>query len=375
MRVLVVGQGVIGRAVCWALAGRNVEVLGYDAREAHHREGSSHGESRIIRTAYFEHPDYVPLAQKSFELWRALEGETEKSGILLEDAPCLTIGKPDSSVVAGVIRAASEHGLEVEELNSNNLANRFPWLRCETGWTGVLEKAAGVLDADACRLALAESAVNKGAQISFGQAVLSWGVGGEKVWIKTAFGQVEGDYLVLCPGPWAREVFGPQGDTLKIMRQVVGWTRFDTPLHRGFPVFFFDTPEGYYYGMRGADRRGVKIARHYGAPELDSVLEARDEPDSQDAIVLDEFVRKYTPGMVDPVGGPAVERMEVCRYTLTPDRHFLVGELPGFGGKVQVAGGMSGHGFKFAPAIGALMADTLLDGHQPPALFSPFRFS
>ena len=374
MRVIVVGLGVIGRAVSLGLSRRGISVVGLDARGPLHREGSSHGESRIIRTAYYEHPDYVPLAKESFRLWTRLERETLGVGNLLENRACLTVGKPDSEVVAGVVRAAAEHGLAVEQLDAGELEKQFDWLKSGQGWKGVLEQEAGILHADRCRQALARRAGELGADLRFETAVREWGSSQLGVWVKTDGGVVEGDRLVLCPGPWALGLIGPIAKPLRVMRQVSGWTEMAGGVPGGLPVFFFDTHEGYFYGMRAADGTGVKMARHYGAPECGDVGEIENEPVLQDRLCLESFARKHTPGLCELGNQETIGRMEVCRYTLSPDRHFVVGELPGHCGLAHVAGGMSGHGFKFAPAIGEMVTACLLEGKRPLEMFSPGRF-
>ncbi len=378
MKALVVGLGVIGRATSLALIERGFQVQGFDALNKTHTMGSSHGESRIIRTAYFEHPDYVPLAKRSFQLWRELELQTGAS--LLEDAPCLTVGKPGSSVVAGVLEAARIHGLSVEQLDRGEAKRRYPWLKVDQDWTCALEKEAGVLHADRCRKALLDRALELGGQLEFESPVEDWGETALGVWVKSQGKRFEADLLVLCPGPWAGSLLGDLGGSLRVMRQVVGWTKWVDLEMRGegkpsFPVFFFDTPEGYYYGMRAEDWNGVKVARHYGAPELETVEGMGLDPNQDDAAVLEAFVRQRVPGLADLKSNPLIQRMEVCRYTLTPDRHFLLGKLAEGPSRVIVAGGMSGHGFKFAPALGELVADLALGGRSAkvPELFSPRR--
>jgi sarcosine oxidase len=348
--------------------------VGLDARGPLHREGSSHGESRIIRTAYYEHPDYVPLAKESFRLWTRLEQETHGVGYLLENRACLTVGKPDSEVVAGVVRAAAEHGLAVEQLDAGELEKQFDWLKSGQGWKGALEQEAGILHADRCMQALARRAGELGADFRFETAVREWGSNRLGIWVKTDGGVIEGDRLVLCPGPWALSLIGPIAKPLRVMRQVSGWTEIAGGVPAGLPVFFFDTPEGYFYGMRAADGSGVKMARHYGAPECGDVGEIENEPVLQDRVCLEGFARKHTPGLCELGNQETIGRLEVCRYTLSPDRQFVVGELPGHCGLVHVAGGMSGHGFKFAPAIGEMVTAGLLEGKRPLEMFSPGRF-
>jgi len=374
MRVIVIGLGVIGRAVCLGLARRGVQVRGFDARTSVHREGSSHGESRIIRTAYFEHPDYVPLARESLRLWRGIEREKTERAPLLDPRPCLVLGKPESLVVNGVLTAAHAHGLRVNRYSQEELGAEFPWLRAGESWSGVLEFESGILHADRCRQALGDLAVRHGAELNFGAKIVGWGVRGDRVWAESPAGMVEAERIVLCPGPWASETKGLGGLPLKVMRQVSGWMETDSRVASGLPVFFFDTPDGYFYGMRSPEGNSVKLARHYGAPEKSNVLETMDEPNADDADCLARFVSSHIPGLIPSGREATIRKMEACRYTLTPDRHFLVGELPGYSGTCFTAAGMSGHGFKFAPAIGEMVASALVGKGVFPGIFSPTRW-
>src|SRR5947209_4873106 len=122
--VIVIGLGGMGSAAAAELARRGASVLGLEQFSFAHRRGSSHGQTRIIRTAYYEHPAYVPLVRRAFHLWRALE--TRTGAKLLTDCPCLTVGESGGELVAGVQRAAVEHSLPVETLTAAEVEARFP---------------------------------------------------------------------------------------------------------------------------------------------------------------------------------------------------------------------------------------------------------
>src|SRR6185295_8762413 len=139
--VIVLGTGGVGSAAAFHLARRGAKVLGIDQYPSGHDRGSSHGETRVIRQAYFEHPDYVPLLLRAYELWRELE---EQVGIdLLHQVGLVQVGPPDGFVVAGVLQAAQLHGLSVESLAADEVPKRFPGFRVPDGSVGVFEPAAG----------------------------------------------------------------------------------------------------------------------------------------------------------------------------------------------------------------------------------------
>ena len=170
--VIVVGLGVIGASAVWQLAGRGVRVLGIDAHARGHLLGSSHGRSRIIREAYYEAVEYVPLVQRAFGQWRELEAE---SGLdLLAMTGCLNIGTPGTHVVDGVIASARTHGLESEVLDAGAMRRRFPAFHLPDDQIGVYQPNAGILNADACVGALLDGAVSRGATIRDGIAATSW---------------------------------------------------------------------------------------------------------------------------------------------------------------------------------------------------------
>lgn len=366
--VIVLGLGGMGTATAWRLAGRGVRVLGLEQFAIGHTQGSSHGHTRIIRQAYYEHPDYVPLVRRAYEGWYDLEQATGRT--LLIGCPCLSLGPPEGELVAGVRRAAAEHGLSIEGLTLDEVRRRYPAFTFapDSDHVGVLEHTAGVLRVDDCVRAMADEARRLGADLREGAEVTAWHPDGDRVVVETRQGRFHAARLVIAAGPWAgrllRDVTGP----LPVMRQVPMWFRGPEPaLFRRdrFPVFISDTAGGYFYGLPALDDRGVKVARHYGAAELAA-------PDAVDRTVTDADeapVRAYLRHQLPAADGPRSDA-SVCLYTLTPDRHFLIDRHPTTPA-VAFAAGFSGHGFKFAPAVGEVLADLALEGRTalPAGLF------
>jgi sarcosine oxidase len=367
--VIVIGLGAMGSAAAWALARRGARVLGLEQFHLGHTQGSSHGSSRIIRHAYYEHPDYVPLVRASWDRWLDLELATGEH--LLTESPCLSLGPPGSEVVEGVRRSAAEHGLEVETLTPAEVMRRWPAFRLAEGLDCVVERAAGVLAVDRCVAALASEARRLGASLLEGVRVREWTSGPEGVTVRTEGGDFHAGRLVLTAGPWASSLL--PGLPLTVMRQVVFWLQPADPglFRRGrFPIFIAETPSGYFYGLPALDPRGVKVAQHYGAPELRGPEEVRREVVDGDEAPVRAFVREHLPGADGPRGGSSV-----CLYTLSPDRHFVIGRHPEAEG-VTVAVGFSGHGMKFAPVVGEVLAGLSLEGRTEHRieLFHPVRF-
>ena len=267
--VIVVGVGGMGSAAACELARRGRRVLALEQFALGHDRGSSHGHTRIIRKAYYEHPDYVPLVCRAFERWYDLE---QRQGIhLLTESPCLTIGRADSAMIAGVRASAEQHQLPVETLSAAELRRRFPAFRFGDDYLGVLERSAGFLYVDDCVQAHACEAVRLGATIQDNEPVVSWEANEREVIVQTTAERYTAARLVITAGPWAGQVLARQGAFLRVMRQVVQWfgTRDDALFRRDvFPLYIADTPQGHFYGFPVLNANGAKVARHYGAPEL-----------------------------------------------------------------------------------------------------------
>jgi sarcosine oxidase len=360
--VIVIGLGGMGSATAWQLSRRGARVLGLEQFAPGHDRGSSHGHTRIIRQAYYEHPAYVPLVRRAFEGWYDLE---QRQGVhLLTSCPCLTLGPPAGELVAGVLRSAAEHGLPIESLTAQEVMRRYPafHVSADAGLVGVVEHTAGFLYVDRCVTAMADEARQLGATLRYNESVLGWQgprPGQRYVEVNTSAGSYRADRLVLAAGPWAGRLLGAWGKSLRVMRQVVLWLgATDETLFRRdrFPVFIADTAGGVYYGLPALDERGLKVARHYGAPEVPGPDEVERTAGPADEANVRGFVRAHLPGADGPCRAASV-----CLYTLTPDRHFLIDGHPD-ASAVVVAAGFSGHGFKFAPVVGEVLADLTLTG-------------
>lgn len=368
--VIVLGLGGMGSATAATLARRGARVLGLEQFAFAHSRGSSHGHTRIIRTAYYEHPAYVPLVRRAFTLWAELGERIGRT--LLTPCPCLCVGDPAGELILGVRRAASEHGLPVETLSAKDTEARFPQFRVPAGSVGVLEQSAGILAVEECVSAHIQDAFAHGAELHEHEAVLGYEVVAGGVVVKTAKGEYFAEKLVVTVGAWATDWLASLGVPLTVMRQVQWWFGGEGPFTAGrFPVFLLDTPGGAFYGIPAFGGMGLKCARHYGEPELPSpdgvnwAIQPGEEADVR------AFLAQHL---------PAADRMpthaEVCMYTLTPDRHFVIDTHPEFP-QVSVACGFSGHGFKFAPTVGEILADLSLQGHteHPIELFRVNRFA
>ena len=357
--VIVIGMGGMGSAALSALAQLGVRALGLEQYQLVHRRGSSHGHTRIIRTAYYEHPSYVPLIQKAFYLWRQLEQRVGRN--LLTELPCLSLGSPDGDLIQGVLKSSREHRLDVEQLTGSELSSRYPQFHLPESTVGVLERAAGYLRVEECvRACLDDALSSERVEIRSEETVIGWKVAGTGIEVRTTSGVYHADKLIVTGGAWSRALLAELNIPLSVMRQVQLWF---TPANRPaqfepdqFPIFMLDTPRGAYYGLPSIDNHGLKCARHYAAPELSDATGINWEVVPEDQLPVQDFVRRYLPYASGPTS-----RGEVCLYTLSPDRHFIIDQHP-HGPRVTFACGFSGHGFKFAPTVGKILADHALSG-------------
>jgi sarcosine oxidase len=350
--IIILGVGGMGAAAAAELARRGRRVLGLEQLRPAHDRGSSHGHTRVIRTAYYEHPAYVPLARRAFARWYELEQRTGKH--LLSAGGCLSLGRPGGDLIEGVRRAAREHALATEELDPAALRRRFPLFRFDDSYVGVLEQDAGFLYVEECVRAGIAAAAAHGATLRWDEPVQSWQAGPGGVTVRTEHATYSADRLIITAGAWATRLLGDLGARLRVMRQVLLWFAPADPrpfARDQFPIYLADTPEGCFYGLPAIDPRGHKIARHYGAPELPG-------PEGVDRTVTDAdeapvraFLRRHLPA----ADGPRRDAT-VCMYTLSPDRHFVIDLHPEHP-NVAVATGFSGHGFKFASVVGEILAD------------------
>lgn len=368
--VIVLGLGGMGSAAAAALAARGLRVLGIDRFGPAHAQGSSHGGSRIYRQAYYEDPFYVPLLRRALELWQQLE--TEVPGTNLNMTGGLLIGRPDSRIVAGSVRSAQQWHLDYRVLTPSDVATDFPTFRLGDDEVAVYECAAGFVRPEMTVSAQLRLAQRHGATLRYGTTARSWHANssGHGVSVVTDAGTEQADALVLTPGAWAPSLL-PEW-RLVVERQVMHWfapddnpSLYDPQRH---PVFIGTNETGReFYGFPLCDGAagGVKVAFfRQRDPCTADTINRRIGPSEPREIA--NFIRRWLPHLPG-----AFLRAATCLYTTTPDSHFVVGQHPGHA-QVAIACGFSGHGFKFAPVIGEILADLVCDGHSRHAIYPLF---
>ncbi len=370
--VIVVGFGTMGAAAAYELAGRGVRVLGLDRFAPPHDRGAHAGGSRIVRMAYMEGPAYVPLVKAALGRWRELEAATGDS--LLEQTGGLMLGRLDSFAVGGALATARAQTLPHELLDADEVRRRFPMFVPADDEVGLFEAIAGLLRPEAAIATLLREARARGADLRPGIAVRGWQAGPGGVTVHTDEGdELHADRLVLAPGAWAPDLVR-LSIPLRVQRRVQHYWRGADPdlFEKGrLPVWIWSYGPGETaYGLPAVDGR-VKAALHHGSEPVDPDRGAA--PARVDEV---DEMRDWLATRIPSLAAGGWLGSKPCIYTLTPDEHFVIGRHPEHA-EVVIACGFSGHGFKFAPVVGEILADLTLGGQtrHDIALFDPARFA
>ena len=374
--VIVVGLGGMGSAAVHQLAARGVRVLGLEKFGPAHDRGASHGGSRITRQSYFESPDYVPLLLRSYELYDALARDSGTDVITLTGG--VMVGRPESLTVSGSRLSAERWGLEHEMLDATALRKRFPTLSPRPDEVALYEAKAGFVRPEATVSAQLQLATRAGAELHFDEPMTSWApAAGGGVRVETGSGSYTGGQLVLTPGPWAPQLLTDLGVPFTIERQVQYWFQpaggvapFTPERH---PIYIWEEANGrQIYGFPAIDGPdgGAKVAFFRGGVVTTPETVDR-EVHADEIAAMAARARRNLPDLPG-----SFLRAKTCLYSNTPDEHFVIARHPAHEA-VTVACGFSGHGFKFVPVVGEIVADLATTGKtdHPIDLFHPRRFS
>ena len=348
----------MGSAAAYHLARAGRKVLGLDRFASPHPFGSSHGQTRIIREAYFEHPLYVPLVQRAYELWAELEHESGRK--LFQHTGGLMIGRPDSAEVSGALRSAREHHLKFELLTAAELGRQFPAFRPADDMVAVWEPRAGMVFPERCIEAHLSLAGKHGLELRFDDPVSRWEPVPGGVRVVSATGQYEAGQLLLTAGSWTRSLLADLNLPLTVERQIQFW--FEPKKSAFFrpdrcPIHIWEHGPGrHFYGFPDLGD-GLKIAGHHEGQTAnpDSINRAV-SPEEVEA--MRALLRQFLP---DADG--ALRSAVVCMYTNTPDHHFFIDRHPAHA-EVLIASPCSGHGFKFSSCVGEVLAQLIVNGES-----------
>lgn len=370
--VIVVGAGSMGMAAGYFLAKSGKRTLLIDSFNPPHNKGSHHGETRIIRHAYGEGVEYVPLALKAQELWKDLEKKTGKQ--LFIQTGVLNAGLKDTDFTQNIISSSKAYSLPLEVLNSSEVNKRWPGITLPNMYVGCFEPTSGVLKCVECIEAYRELAERNGATILTNSKVKELSVHDKRVTVKTEKQTFTADALVVSAGSWSGSLLSMLDLNLPLnpVRKTFAWFDADENLYnyKDFPAFSFETSQGLYYGFPSINGSGLKVGRHDGGETInpDEAIPEFGELE-EDTTDLSQFLHDYMPSTQQLKYG------KTCMYTLTPDEDFIIDLHPNYS-NVAIASGFSGHGFKFSSVVGQILSELIISGrtNQNITPFSINRF-
>ena len=359
---IVIGIGSMGSATCWHLAQRGLRVLGIEQFTSPHEHGSHTGQSRIIRKAYFEHPDYVPLLQRAYELWRKFE-EVSKAKLFYKTG-IVYAGKPDNENIKAILSSASLYDIPIKERPIKESRTQFPWLKIPGDFITIFEDDAGFITPEQTIDFFIRQAGRSGATILQNESVKEWKYESGKIKVTTNRKTYSSDKLVITAGSWTSTLLPQLQSKLRVTEQLLAWV--DVPQQKkfslgNFPCWFIEDPDlGTFYGFpvlpedKFSGPSGFKLAHH--APG------ASTDPDKRSSSIPADFETKinYVLDQYIPEAKGKIVASKSCLYTYSPDSHFIIDHLPGYDNNVVIACGFSGHGFKFVPVIGEILSDLVM---------------
>ena len=354
----------MGSSACYFLAKQGSRVLGLEQFDIVHDQGSHSGQSRIIRKAYFEHPDYVPLLERAYRNWRVFEEETRSE--IYYRTGIVYFGKPDHDTMSGIKKSASLYKVPVETLTASQSQQKFPLFKIPPDFETLVEPDAGFVTPERAIRLYATQAIAHGATINTREQVRSWKQDGQLIKVLTDKGAYTADKLIITAGSWASGIIPGLKPTLKVTRQMLAWVkpkRQELFLLGNFPCWFIEDPDrGMFYGFPFLQKekfegpQGLKLAHHQPGSVVDPDRVDR-TPSAEEKENLRYILSKYIP----EAEGDVLE-IKTCLYTYTADENFIIDHLPDHDKRVTIACGFSGHGFKFVSVVGEILADLSMKG-------------
>jgi sarcosine oxidase len=365
-QIAVIGLGATGSAALCQLARRGVRAIGIEQFEIGHDRGSSHGATRMIRLAHFERPSYVPLMRRAYALWHELEDMVGQK--LLHITGIAEIGPPTGDVVRGT-RAGANADLPCEVLDAASFMRRYPVFKIPQSFIAIFQPDGGFIEAGMALAANITVAKAHGAAVRTGEKVIAVEPSGAGVNIVTDRGAIAADFAIIAAGPWLSGLFPELRPPLTATRQVVGWFEPQQPEQFAagqFPAFMFESEYGHHYGFPLYAGKGIKFAKHHHFGEAVHADTYERTVSAQDEAAIRAPLAQYL-----PAANGRLHAAETCLYTMTPDNMFVIDRMPGFP-QIVVASPCCGHGFKFSPVVGEILADLVTRGATKHDI-APFR--
>lgn len=362
--VIVLGVGSMGSATCYHLAKQGYKVLGLEQFDIPHELGSHAGQSRLIRKAYAEHPDYVPLLERAYDNWKTLESETGNQ--VYFNTGLLYFGEASNSFLKGVLTSSEKYNIQVNSLTKTLRSKKYPQFKIPDDFICLEEPDAGFVTPERCILLFTEQAVQQRAVIRTKEKVSEWKRENGLIRVKTDKGIFTAKKLVISAGPWAGKMIPGYAAKLKVTRQIIAWVKpnkWEDFTLGNFPCWDIEDGDYSYYGFpilpvgKFGGPLGLKLAMHYPLGEISDPDTINRIPNKQDEKFLTNALNKFF-----PEGYSQTLTMKTCMYTMSPDENFILDFLNGYDKDVVIATGFSGHGFKFASVVGEIMADLAIKG-------------
>lgn len=354
----------MGSAACWYLAKRGQNVLGLEQFNTPHENGSHAGQSRIIRKAYFEHPDYVPLLERAYANWRAFESESGST--LYHRTGIVYFGKKENENISGIRNSARLYNVPIEDLTPHNAKKRYPAFNVPADFDVIFEPDAGFVTPERTIESYVAESQKNGAVIKTNSPVLKWKQEPNGIRVHTEAREYTCEKLVITAGAWTSRLIPELKSKLQVTRQVLAWVMppDTSPFSlENFPCWFVEDPDlGTFYGFPVlppsvfSGPKGLKLAHHHPGMTCEPEDIHADVP-LVEKQKLHDFLRAYLPSV-----GDQISHLKNCLYTYSPDSHFIIDHLPGYENRVVIASGFSGHGFKFVPVVGEILADLAMKG-------------
>lgn len=363
--VIVLGVGSMGSATCYHLAKQGLRVLGLDQFDSPHQHGSHAGQSRLIRKAYFEHPDYVPLLERAYQNWYALESATGKQ--VFFPTGLLYAGHPTGALIKGVREASQKYQIAIREISHHDLTDQFNAFSIPEAYDILFEPEAGFLTPEAIITLYKDQAKQFGSILRGNERVLAWSKNGNEILVTTDSGSYWCHKLVITAGPWASQFTPTVARHLDVTRQVLAWVNTHQSkkyVLNSFPCWLIDddTMPGMYYGFPQlpvqtfGEPSGLKLAYHYPGEVVHPDRVNRVVTDADEANLI-AALNRFLPGAY-----ASTHSTKTCLYTNTPDENFIIDFLPDHNKQIVVAAGFSGHGFKFVSVVGEIVSDLIRNG-------------